>query len=175
MIVWLTFGRSRRRSNRGNENCGVGGREDRANEETRLQGDPEGGGRDGAGDDRGQYDARDCEEPKSECHRSQDAQREVEPTVEEDETDAESEKKLNARGVERQLDGVERVRAQGDAGGEEQHHAREAERVRGELAGEPGGERDRERLEDIVGGHSRATASSATRTDGFAWGTSERR
>jgi hypothetical protein len=75
--------------------------------------------------------------------------------VEENEGNSQRQQQLDADGLELQVDGVEDVRAQERARPEQDDHARNTERGGHELRDKPGGEDERQSLDDVAGLHRR--------------------
>ena len=131
----------------------IGGRERGADEEAGRERHAEDGGRDAARQERGEHDPRYDKHEQPDRNLAQDGQRELQPTVEEDEGDAEGQDELRAHGVERDVDRARDRGPEQRSRSEQEQHRRDAQQLREELGAEPGREHQRDREDDVLRRH----------------------
>ena len=136
-----------------NQDCRIGGCENRADQEPRREGDVEGDRGDRARDERRDDDTGDGEKAKPDGHAAEHADRQLETAVEQDERHAEREQQLGPRRVERHVDRVGDRWAEKRSAEEQHEHARHSQGVGHDLADEARDEHDAEREDDVLRRH----------------------
>ena len=126
ITVCDTFGRRLSRSKSGIRIAGIGRGEGRADEQCDRERQREHRHRDERHDDRRDRNAREDEQPETDGGSRDDAERDPDAAVKEDQGDAEREDELRAEPFDRVLDDVGTGRPEEDAGDEQHDHQRAA-------------------------------------------------
>ena len=138
-----------------NQDCRIGGRDDRSDQKTRRPRDVEDERCDCASDERRDDDTRHREEPDADRHATEHPERQLQPAEEQDEGHAQREQELGSRRIERHVDRARDRWAEERSTEQEHEHPWHAQRVGDDLADEACDQHDAEREDDVLRRHER--------------------